>query len=338
MEGEGWCTIESDPGVFTELMEQLGVKNCQVVELYSLDDVHKFQPVHGLIFLFKWQSGEVDNRAVDSLSDIFFANQVINNACATQALLSILLNVKGVDVGEELSQLKEFSKDLPPEMKGLAIGNSDMIRKAHNSFARPEPFEYVGGTPPEDPEDVYHFISYLHYEGRLFELDGLKQGPIDLGECTSQDWLEKVGPEIQKRIERYSRSEIRFNLMALTGNRLQLFTASIADLEKERALLQEQISAAESGQPSSTDDPVEVLRERLASLEQQLSVAQQGLLEEQEKRKAWKLENVRRRHNYIPFIMQMLRILAEKGELLTLIEQAKEKESKKKAEPKAKKK
>jgi len=60
----------------------------QVHELYTLDreSMDEIGPVHGLIFLFRYR-GEKDERAtVDpGADDVFFASQMIPNACATQA-------------------------------------------------------------------------------------------------------------------------------------------------------------------------------------------------------------------------------------------------------------
>ena len=51
-------------------------------------------------------------------------------------------------------------------------------------------------------EDVFHFVGYVPINGRLYELDGLKTGPIDHGTIDSNDWLNTVRPILEKRMQR----------------------------------------------------------------------------------------------------------------------------------------
>ena len=96
---DDWCTIESDPGVFTELLTDLGCASVQLEELWSLDDeslqaLNSNAEIYGLIFLFQWQSKAVAEASSASepknepLTEnqippgLFFAHQVTTNACA----------------------------------------------------------------------------------------------------------------------------------------------------------------------------------------------------------------------------------------------------------------
>jgi len=91
-----WCTIESDPGVFNEMLWNLGIQGAAVEEIYSLEQAEQQQSYsYGLIFLFKWRD-EPDLRPVVSEDDsegLIFARQIVTDACATQAVLSLVLNV-----------------------------------------------------------------------------------------------------------------------------------------------------------------------------------------------------------------------------------------------------
>eukprot|EP00898_Chlorokybus_atmophyticus_P006365 jgi/Chlat1/672/Chrsp104S01156 len=289
------CGNTTRTGVFTELIMEMGVKGVQVEEIYSLDpeSLAHLRPVYGLIFLFKWQAGETDSRPV------------INNACATQAILSILLNAKGLDVGPELSSLRDFTFGFPPDMKGLAISNSGAIRAAHNSFARPEPYIVYDNDPDDDNSnnaEAFHFISYVPVEGELYELDGLKPGPVKLGKCSEEDWLARAAPVIQTRIDRYSASEIRFNLMAVIANRKELYERQLDECLRER---DEKMGECDG----DVEVRVEELRERIR--------------QEEHKFRRWREENERRKHNFIPFVFNYLKVLAERRQLQPLVDKAK---------------
>ncbi|KXJ05354.1 Ubiquitin carboxyl-terminal hydrolase isozyme L5, partial [Exaiptasia diaphana] len=195
-------------------------------------------PVHGLIFLFKWRQGEesVGTVVQDSRSlGIFFAKQVITNACATQAILSVLLNTThpDIDIGPNLSSFKEFSNTFDSALKGLSLTNSDVIRSVHNSFSRQQMFEFDAKIPQKD-DDVYHFVAYVPINGRLYEIDGLKDGPIDHGACTYENWLNVCSPIIEARMQKYSSEEIRFNLMAIISDRKMIFLKQIDTLNAKK--------------------------------------------------------------------------------------------------------
>mmetsp|Transcript_46853 Transcript_46853/g.101776 ORF Transcript_46853/g.101776 Transcript_46853/m.101776 type:complete len:354 (+) Transcript_46853:83-1144(+) len=345
-----WCTIESDPGVFSELVAEMGVSDVQVHELYSLDKeaMASLAPVHGLIFLFRWRQEKDDRPTVTNYNDyLFFASQMITNACATQAILSILLNRPEIDLGEELTAFKAFTKDFPPDLKGLAISNSELLRRAHNSFARPEPFVAEERRSAKDDDDVYHFISYLPVDGKLYELDGLKAGPICLGDATNEDWLEVVRPLIMKRIEQYSSREIRFNLMAVTADRRERLLREQAVIEKERNMTVGKVQARSGKLPSASElerlaqqhpEPpamgevavdersLQELLIALAHLTARSNRIQGEISIEAQRVEQWRLENIRRRHNYVPFLVNFLKILAERNELMPLLENAKKKQ------------
>ncbi|XP_029791494.1 ubiquitin carboxyl-terminal hydrolase isozyme L5 isoform X2 [Suricata suricatta] len=313
----GW--LERPPA----LSRAAGCRGAQVEEIWSLEpeNFEKLKPVHGLIFLFKWQPGEEPAGSVvqDSrLDTIFFAKQVINNACATQAIVSVLLNCTHQDVhlGETLSEFKEFSQSFDAAMKGLALSNSDVIRQVHNSFARQQMFEFDAKTSAKE-EDAFHFVSYVPVNGRLYELDGLREGPIDLGACNQDDWISAVRPVIEKRIQKYSEGEIRFNLMAIVSDRKMIYEQKIAELQRQLA-----------EEPMDTDQGGNML----SAIQSEVAKNQMLIEEEVQKLKRYKIENIRRKHNYLPFIMELLKTLAEHQQLIPLVEKAKEKQNAKKAQ------
>jgi ubiquitin carboxyl-terminal hydrolase L5 len=298
----GWCTIESDPAVFTELLEKFGVKGAAVEEVLAADPdtlATLPQPVYGLILLFKWKPSHSERNVVPE-AEVYFAKQTVNDACATQAIVNILLNnvgKPGLDIGDNLRNFQDFTSGLDPRMRGDMIGQSDVLRDAHNSFARPNVFSFEEKTATKD-DDVYHFISYTARDGVLWELDGLQDGPIFIEPADDANWLKTASDAVQSRIQEISQLDttgagqgISFSLLAVTHDKVKA--------------LQERLEQARSSGTSTTD------------LDEDLRAAK-------EERETWKSENARRRHNYIPAIVALLRALKDLGELGAIIDATKE--------------
>jgi ubiquitin carboxyl-terminal hydrolase L5 len=220
-DSSGWQLTESDPGVFTcvlaltftcfilsaivddwlcsELLKSLGVP-LVVDDLYSLDpaSLEPFQPVRALIFLFKWLPGTGEPESTGGAYDVafpgFFANQVVQNACATLAVLNALGNIPDLTAGPELQQLLSFSAGMDPQTRGLAVTSADWLRAAHNALSPPSAISLDGLDLPKTAEDAYHFIVYLPVLGSVYELDGLKQSPITHGpyEEDGEGWIARA--------------------------------------------------------------------------------------------------------------------------------------------------
>lgn len=159
-------------------------------------------------------------------------------------------------------------------------------------------FEFDQKAKKKDKEDVFHFISYIPFAGRLIELDGLKEGPYDLGPIADgQDWVAVAKPHIEKRMQKYATGEIHFNLMALVSDQKMIYTQRIQELETKNT---EEASA-------------EIVHLRMMISEEEAKMAR------------YKAENIRRKHNYLPLIIEILKQLGEQGKLVESYDKAKQK-------------
>lgn len=114
-----------------------------------------------------------------------------------------------ISLSPELASFKDYSRDLTPPYKGLAVASFEFLKGAHNSFGRKTEMDESdlglvktfndskrkaraeggkkGKKAQEEEEEgdelneedlAYHYIAYVHVDGAIWELDGLKRQPV----------------------------------------------------------------------------------------------------------------------------------------------------------------
>lgn len=155
----------------------------------------------------------------------------------------------------------------------LAIKTLEDVAKAEISM-KPPPAKRrkVAATKRKKPvnpdadlnQEVYHFIGYVPFRGKVWELDGLKSGPVEVGELPTstspsgsgttvhRNWMDVVRPVLRMKMRKYGGGDdetgsIRFNLLAIVEDQFCKLSDKLELLKRERNALERKLNSAFPG-------------------------------------------------------------------------------------------
>ena len=115
-------------GVFTILLRKLGIQHLEVTELYSIEPwatAHLERDIHALIFCYPCPAETQKKPAQDRIDfeeeladpdaeDVWFAHQLSTDACATQTILNVCLNMEGISTSARLREFHDDTRKMNP--------------------------------------------------------------------------------------------------------------------------------------------------------------------------------------------------------------------------------
>ena len=106
-----------------------------------------------------------------------------------------------------ITKFYQQAQNEEPESRGKSFEKSEEIKTEHKSASQ------QGQTAARTDCDS-HFIAFVHYNGSLWELDGMKKCPVNLGECTENNFLQQACAEVKKYMDR-DPNNINFSTIVL---------------------------------------------------------------------------------------------------------------------------
>ncbi|KAJ7173079.1 hypothetical protein C8R43DRAFT_944115 [Mycena crocata] len=239
----GIIPLESDPSLFTQLIDGLGVHSLEFQDVLSLDSTDLVptgcfalpEPVYALILIYPTPENYEAQLAAERREGTPYAgcglgepviwfDQTIHNACGLYAILHAVSNIGPTYIGiwrsamffstdcaiDPNSVLGEFIPScvgLDPTERAAALEASVGIADAYRAVAM------QGGTPVPRAEDEvdFHYVCFVKspLDGHLYEMDGDRNGPLDRGDGE----ILSGGLELAKSF--IQQGNARFQLMAL---------------------------------------------------------------------------------------------------------------------------
>ncbi|KAJ1940943.1 hypothetical protein FBU59_003655 [Linderina macrospora] len=123
----------------------------------------------------------------------------------------------------------------------------------------------------------------------------------------------------------YSESEIRFNLMAVIGDRRKDLKDRIGKVEADIARLTSRLAELRLEDKEELRAEAEAVQTEIGQLSNQRADLAYKVQLEDGKFERYKFDNALRKHNFIPLIYQLAKALAGKGTLAPAVEEAKKK-------------
>ncbi|KAL3476247.1 hypothetical protein BJX99DRAFT_143778 [Aspergillus californicus] len=236
---KAFVPLENNPEVMSHLVHQLGLApTLGFTDVFSLDEPDLLalvpRPSHALLLVFPVsKTYETSRISEDSAlpeynasgpsEPVMWFKQTIRNACGLIGLLHAVSNGEAREhilPGSDLEGLLKQAQGLGPVDRAELLYESKALESAHADAAK------LGDTKaPDAGDDVdLHFVAFVKgADGRLWELDGRRRGPLERGVLgAEEDALSERALELGVRrfleVETAGGNpDLRFSLVSLGG-------------------------------------------------------------------------------------------------------------------------
>eukprot|EP00808_Paulinella_micropora_P030564 g41258.t1 len=218
-----WVWLESNPPVMNVYLRSLGVKDHVLVDVFGTEpDLLAMVegPVRAVLLLFPHhineKKAETKGSALpEEAKHVWHTYQYVRGACGSIGLLhAIMNNLDTVKLDREkfYDKFAKSSAALASSERAQLFYDNAEVEKVHKATAMSE------GTSQDtaySKEQNLHFNAFVHVAGLLWELDGLKQGPVCHGATTAETLLQDAVAVIQREFMQQDPENINFTMMAL---------------------------------------------------------------------------------------------------------------------------